>query len=381
MSGVPRRLTLLYWGRRGALSRLALELARAAATMPNLQATFSVSRQNDLFADFEALGTSLLPVTTFESSFGAVAGVHRLPALRRALADHLAQHQTDTVVALMPHVWSQLLIDTVRDAGARYVTIVHDAVHHPGDRSGRLHRWLRREARLADHVITLSRAVATQLTHQWDLPADRLSTSFLPDICYGEAAPLPLDAPASPAAPLRLLFFGRLLSYKGLPRLIDAVAQLRQGGVPIALSVCGDGDIRLLRARLDAIGAEVVNRWIGEPEVAALFRRCHAVVLSHSEASQSGVAAVALGAGVPVVAVPVGGIVEQIRHEDTGLLAAEATSAALADTLRALATSPALHQRLRDGIARSAPQRSVTRFLSDLSLLVERAEPAGARTA
>ena len=363
----PRRdrVMFLYWGRRGALSRFTLELARACRDAPNLEATFSVSRQNELFGAFEALGPALFPVQTFETGLGAMAGLGQLLAVRRSLADRLATDGTEVVITLMPHLWSQLIVDVVKRAGARYVTIVHDVVHHPGEKSRRLHTWLLREAAVADRVVTLSHTVGGQLARSGRVSPGQVWPMFLPDIAYGDRPPLPLVFEPG-RGPLRVLFFGRVLAYKGLPRLVEAVERLRASGMDIALGVYGDGDLRPIRARLEAIGAEVVNRWIGEEEVASVFRRYHAVVLAHSEASQSGVAAAALGAGVPVVAVPVGGIVEQVQHGETGLLARTTDAASLADAIGTLAGDAALHRRLCARIAETRPQRSMTRFLSEL---------------
>ena len=47
----PARVMFLYWGRRG-LTQFALEVGRAAVADPGLQASLSVSRQNENFAAF-----------------------------------------------------------------------------------------------------------------------------------------------------------------------------------------------------------------------------------------------------------------------------------------------------------------------------------------
>ncbi len=355
---------LLYWGRRGALSRLTLELARAARTVPGVNATISVSRQNEVFEVFERSGSSLFPVTTFESSLGAIAGIGQMLAVRRALAERIARDRIEVVIALMPHVWGRLMLDAVHGAGARYVTIVHDAIHHPGDKSRRLHQWLLKEAAAADHVITLSHTVTAQLLERGVVDPSRISTSFLPEIDYRGGTWSP--EAELPFSPLRVLFFGRILPYKGLPVLVDAIARLHATGLPIKLGVYGEGNLYDLRPRLDALGAEVVNRWIAEDEVAAVFRRHHAVALSHTEASQSGVAAAAHGAGLPVVALPVGGIVEQIRHGETGLLARSNDVASLAETIAILARDTTLYRRLVAGVERTRWERSMERFLTDL---------------
>lgn len=353
---------LLYWGRRGALSRFTLELARVATSTAGVQVSVSVSRQNEAFASFAPMGDALFPVDTFSSASGALLGASRLLAVRRALARRLAHDRTDAVVALMPHVWTQLTLDVVRNAGARYVTIVHDAVPHPGEKGRALHRWLLREAEAADHVVTLSRAVAGQLANTSSVPAQRISTSFLPDITYSHAAPFTRPD----GDDFRLLFFGRVLPYKGLERLVAAVEQLQASRRRVSLGVYGEGHLEGLDARLRAVQATVVNRWIGEGEVADIFAQHDAVVLSHAEASQSGVAAAAFGAGVPVVALPVGGLVEQVRHGETGLIAARPDVPALADAIATLVDDPALQRHLRSGIARTRSERSMTRFFDDL---------------
>jgi glycosyltransferase involved in cell wall biosynthesis len=354
---------LLYWGRRGAMSRFTLDLARVACAGLHHCVTVSVSRQNELYSEFESLGPSLLPVRTFQSGVGAVAGLHQLVALRHALARRLAADRTEAVVALMPHVWSQLVIDVVHAAGARYLTVVHDAEHHPGEQSRALHAWLLRETRKADHVVTLSRTVAEQLCAGGSVPPDHVSALFLPDLIYTSTEP---DAAAPARRPFRVLFFGRVLAYKGLPRLVDAVEQVRADGVAVSLGVYGAGTLGPIAARLQALDADVVNRWIPEADVARVFQQHDAVVLSHDEASQSGVAAAALGAGVPIVAVPIGGLVEQVRDGETGIIARGTDARSLADAITRLATDPLLQQRLRAGIARTRADRSMVRFLADL---------------
>ena len=98
---------------------------------------------------------------------------------------------------------------------------------------------------------------------------------------------------------------------------------LRREGLRFHIAVIGEGDLGPLRARLEARGAEIDKRWIGHSEVPGIMARADAVVLPSIEASQSGVAATALGHGVPVIATPAGGVVEQVRDGETGLLGSQ----------------------------------------------------------
>jgi len=82
----------------------------------------------------------------------------------------------------------------------------------------------------------------------------------------------------------------------------------------------------------------VENRWVPEDEVGALLGWSDALVLTYTEASQSGVAAAALAAGRRVVATRVGGLAEQLQHEPLATLCppdADALAAALRELIAA----------------------------------------------
>jgi glycosyltransferase involved in cell wall biosynthesis len=222
-------------------------------------------------------------------------------------------------------------------------------------------------------VVTLSRTVADRLVGAGRVPAARIMPLFHPDLHY--------ESPSSvrqrmAGDPLRLLFFGRILKYKGLPLLIDAVEKLRAEGVSIQLGVAGAGNIRHERSRLEALRAEIINRWIADREIGPLLARYDAVALSHIEASQSGVAAMAFGHRMPVVAPPVGGLVEQVEDGRTGILAQRPSGASLADAIRRLALDTNLYNSMSHNLATTADGRSMRRFVAQLADVIH-GGPAG----
>jgi glycosyltransferase involved in cell wall biosynthesis len=355
-----RRVMFLYWGRRGALTKFAYEVHKAALDDDTLEPLLSVSRQNEAFASFEPFGPSLVPVDTFARSIGALAGAWRVPSLGRELARQIAAHRSEAIITLMPHLWTPWIVPHVQRAGARYATIVHDAVAHPGDRTtARALPILLSEADRADHVFTLTEAVRQQLIasgHAKDRP---ITTLFHPDLSYGAIQRLGTDE-----GPLRLLWFGRIMPYKGLGLFVEAMELLRQRGVSVSIGVFGEGAMELYEARLRALGAEIVNRWIGENEIGSILSRYDAVALSHFEASQSGVVALAHGAGLPVIATPVGGILEQVADGVNGVLAKSTSVSDFADAVARLA-DPAIYERLRTNLAQRE-NRSMARFVRAL---------------
>lgn len=137
-----------------------------------------------------------------------------------------------------------------------------------------------------------------------------------------------------PAAPRRLLFFGYVREYKGLPTLFEALPRL---DADVQLVVAGEiyhhdaAYYRQLAARL-GVGARVVllDRFLAASEVACCFRASDLVVLPYWEASQSAVVPLAMASGRAVVATRVGGLPDLVRDGVTGLLVPPRDPAALA---------------------------------------------------
>lgn len=351
-----------FWGRRGALSRFIYEFGHVALADPRVAPTISVSRQNESFDEFLDFGSALFPIDTFASSTGAVSQLWRIPRLRQQLRERIRRDRLELVVELMPHVWSPLVMTLLRQEGVRYGTVIHDAVAHPGDRTSWAKGILDRTMLSADVVFTLSHSVARRLAETGKVPNERLRILFHPDLHYGQAAEC--SAP-EPGRPLRLLFLGRIMPYKGLPLFLDSVDILAERGIRVEVGVFGEGALGTSGDRLRRMGAEVVNRWLSETEIAEVLPRYHAMMLSYVQASQSGVAAAAFGAGLPVVATPVGGLVEQVEDGLSGVLAERCDASAVADAVERL-LELGVYSAMRQMISRGKEARSMSRFVGEI---------------
>ena len=138
---------------------------------------------------------------------------------------------------------------------------------------------------------------------------------------------------------VRLLSFGRLLPYKGLDLLVEALKLLgpRPG---LRVRVVGQGpESETLRALRALPGVTVENRWVAESEIASLLGWADAVVLPYREASQSGVAAAALAAGRMVICTRVGGLEGQLRDEPLARLC-DPDAGSLAAAIREFVEAP-----------------------------------------
>ena len=370
-------IALVYWGRLGAGAALMTEIATAIQADPRFDVIASISRQSELPEPLAA--DRLLPIDTFSSLPSLLLGTALLPLTVRRLVRKLVRAEVQAIVTVMPHVWGLALQRAAQRAGIKTVLIVHDADPHPGERRP-LFDWLvRREIDQADGIVTLSNHVADRLLARDDLAVHRLTRLFHPIFRFAAGRAIE----PRPRKPFRLLFFGRILPYKGVPMLLEAYARLRTLGVQVVLQVSGRGEIAAPRALMRQAGLYIDQGWVPPEAIGAMLADADAVVLPYLEASQSGVIAAAYGAGLPVIATPVGGLVEQVIDGHTGVIAAEATASELAGAIGRLIETPGLYARCRAGVAEQAVVQSPEQFeraLGDavIKTLGERRRPAGA---
>jgi glycosyltransferase involved in cell wall biosynthesis len=111
-----------------------------------------------------------------------------------------------------------------------------------------------------------------------------------------------------------VLFFGLLRPYKGLDLLLDAWRGIEDAQLWIVGMPRMDlAPLREAAGSMPSADVHLLTRFVSEAEMAACFRRADLIVLPYRQADQSGVAATALGAGVPMLLSDVGGFPELAR--------------------------------------------------------------------
>ncbi len=144
-----------------------------------------------------------------------------------------------------------------------------------------------------------------------------------------------------------VLFFGRILDYKGLEYLIMAEPYIRREAPDARIVIAGSGDFRRYEGLMANRGSfEVINRYISYREGAALFQRASVVVLPYVEASQSGVVPTAYGFKKPVVATSVGSIPEVVDDGATGFIVPPKDPVSLANAIVRLLKDEGLRRRM-----------------------------------
>lgn len=150
---------------------------------------------------------------------------------------------------------------------------------------------------------------------------------------------------ADEARPVRLLSLGRLVERKGVATIVQALARLGDDAPAVELLVAGgpplreldrDPEVRRLRAEAEQLGVADQVRFLGavsHEDVPALLRSVDVVACTPWYEPFGIVPLEAAACGLPVLASAVGGMLDTVVHDRTGLLVPPRDSAAVADAL------------------------------------------------
>ena len=326
------RALVWHWGRRGAGPLFAAHLAQAMGAQSGLDVCLSLAAGAEILAGPEAPECDWRE-PTYNNTLGFLTQFCAAPLVAGRTRRFLARNRPEIAICAMPALLDGRMRSALRRAGIPYAVVVHDATAHPGE-------WLnfkllgqQRLLRGARWLFALTGHVEAELIRQgFGAAGQRIHRLWHPLISFAGTVPRP---PGAVGARPRILHFGRLLPYKGLDLLAGALEILGPAR-PFELRVCGEGPNSRSLERLKAQpGVELEQRWFADSEISGLLAWADALVLPYREASQSGVAALALAAGKHVLSTNVGGLPEQLAGWPDTMLCAP-TAQAVADGLAEL---------------------------------------------
>ena len=218
--------------------------------------------------------------------------------------------------------------------------------------------WTRR----ADRVIVPSRYLARWVA-DWGVPAEKIV------VIYNAVDPVdgvePMSVPLQ--TPVKAVTVGRLVPWKRIDRLIEALNEISELG----LVIVGDGperpQLKRIAQELGVSGRVYFAGQRSKKETLSLMAACDLFVLNSTYEGLPHTVLEAMALGLPVVATAVGGTPEVVRDGETGLLI-HSGNRALEKTLFALVTDEKTRQRLGE-----KAQRWVQEHMS-LEVMVTSAE-------
>lgn len=291
-----------------------------------------------------------LPTVVTPSKLGARPPIGLLSRIRRSRAELHAFYQArqPIVHVTMHSLCDQPFIGIPKRYGAKILLTVHNGKYHIGEESRIMTLSERRMINLADDIAVLSHHARNELIERI---GDRKPIHVVsPGLVMNNDPPGPPKLRAV-GHPLKFLFFGRIVDYKGLDTLLDAWGILNDKNVgPISLTIAGSGPIENYRRQIGGFtNIEVKNGWLSHEDMARVFQECDVNVLAYREGSTSATSLAGMWAGMPSIATPIGAFKEQLFDGVNALITRDLTATALAEQMQRLILSPDLFGRLANG--------------------------------
>ena len=218
--------------------------------------------------------------------------------------------------------WDYYFVRVWKLTGRKVYFVVHDGKLHIGEENDLNQSRLLYIMKQAHNLIFLSEYVRNmiRLSYGIDKPY-HIAPHGLID--YGAADSVDHKKPV-------LLFLGRISRYKGIELLIDSLKYIPD--VYEKLIIAGKWEYAV--PDISDRRIEIVDKWLSEDEIVDFISKADIMLFPYIEATQSGVATLAINYLKPVVAFNVGAFKEQFDN----------TSALLIDTVDA--------ESFADGITR-----------------------------
>lgn len=162
------------------------------------------------------------------------------------------------------------------------------------------------------------------------------------------ATPPALDRSERSSAPVVILFLGHIGPRKGVPQLVEALANLKDRPGWRAV-IAGNGAVDQTRTQLAELGLSdhvTTPGWVGPDDVAKLLAVADILVLPSFEENLPMSVIEGMAHGLAIVTTPVGATEDIIQDCETGLLVAPGDTAALTDAIARLLADTDLRRRL-----------------------------------
>lgn len=232
------------------------------------------------------------------------------------------------------------------------VTELHDLRPHIGEKSFLYEVVLSFSRRCSDRIIVHGQRLKEELVRVFGVNENKISSIVLgehevkPFLKYCEK-----DIQIQEDDNNTILFFGRIVKYKGLRYLVKAESIITKDVPDAKIIIAGEGNLKKaigenLIKLLERRSFIVINRFIPYSEGAKLFSICNVVVLPYIEGSQSGVIHPAYAFKKPVVVTNVGSFPEIVDDCITGFVVPPRDPKGLAERITLLLENEKLRKKM-----------------------------------
>ncbi|MCX7727030.1 MAG: glycosyltransferase family 4 protein [Chitinispirillaceae bacterium] len=322
-----KRVFIIYLGSRGGGALDTYEIASALAKVGKHSYSLMISENNSLFPKYKSIHLeNLFVVKTFKKSFLSLFLNTLLLVNILKIIKIIHREKPDVLFFTMFHPWIPIvaIISKIMFRNTKIVHVVHNPLNFEAVESKLYNKIINKleelMVKISDNVITLSKSSGEYLVNRIKVSSNKIKILRFGghDKAFRESFNHKGFAINNK---IRLLFFGRILKYKGIDILINSYSMMLEEGIDVSLTIAGEGPIDAeLLEKAKKLEVNLINRWLNEEELLRLLEETDIVVIPYKQASQSGPASIATSLGVPVIATKVGGLTEQVFNRVNGIL-------------------------------------------------------------
>lgn len=323
---------IVYLGRSGAGTDLAnnLHFAYRALGKPVFSILSSYNEEKLIPKN------EMMSILTYRSVIGFVFSLILLPYWVAKISDLCKTMGVEKIVFPMNTPYSVVVQVLLHIIGYKVYPILHDAIRHPGDPYKVVTFFLTfLELRMCRKVIFLNKVVKNSALQIYRIKKEKAISLFLPLPSFelnNDRGIKEYD----------VLFFGRITTYKGVDILLQANRIMLENGYSIKVGIFGKSNKDLL---ITEKNVHFENRYLKQNEIYEIIGLSRMLVLPYIEASQSGVAAFAVHAELPIVATPLDSLIEQLEGTGT-MFASEVSPEAIAEVVSSVLSDGVLFDDL-----------------------------------
>jgi glycosyltransferase involved in cell wall biosynthesis len=367
------KVLLIYLGRRGGGEAYGLSIAKRLVQHAEMKVM--ISKHAESIDRWRKDIGDLYEIDTYTTRFEFV----KKTLIRKTIFEIAAivdKEMPDIVYYPMLSPWTFMIISCIHYG--KTVSTIHDLKLHLGERNPVISYITSKSIRQSDGLIFLNKYLQEQFSKR---DKNKL-TETIPLGAFDFYLKDEEDRYSTVNGRANILFFGRILRYKGLDVLLKAYPKIKESIPNSRLIIAGQGNITPYRKQLNICSdVSVYNNYLTNDEINDLMKEGDILVLPYIDASQSGVLTMGQAYGMPVIATKICGIQEQIENGVTGVLAEPGNSAQLAgEYVRLLQDSSLRNSLSRNEIQFARNSLSWENIAQRILLFFERVLSATART-
>lgn len=351
------KLLVVYLGSKGGGVLDTFELVRSFKNQDSKSIELSVllSENNPLKEEYEKLNLKKIIVLPTHSRSALDLAIQTILFKRvKKILHEIEALNPEKVLITMDHPWLFFIVKNIKKKFKN--TKIFYIKHNPPNFASfsqclfnlfinKLSEYLLKKA---DFIFTFSEHVKAEIIKRYHIPLERIMALKLP--AYRILCPNFVYKYNGQIGKLEVLYFGRILSYKGIDVLVKAYEIIRSENLPVSLTIAGEGRIdKKTLKNIKRLRINLLNKWIPDEELCELLSKTDLVILPYTAASQSGPASIAIGLGIPILATKVGGLQEQVLDNINGILVEPNNPVSIVKAIKYLLEDPQKLLNLHEG--------------------------------